>query len=66
MVSALRRIRSELRVLFTSGYAADVHADAVLKAGMAFMSKPFTPSQLARRLRGILDDVSLPRHLEVG
>ena len=66
LAEELRRIRSELRVLFTSGYAADVHADAVLKAGMAFMSKPFTPSQLARRLRGILDDVSLPRHLEVG
>jgi two-component system cell cycle sensor histidine kinase/response regulator CckA len=49
----LCRARRELRVLFTSGYATDVLAN-LGKAEVAFMSKPYTPSQLACRVREIL------------
>jgi CheY-like chemotaxis protein len=49
----LCRTRQDLRVLFTSGYATDVLA-GLGKAEVAFLSKPYTPSQLARRVREIL------------
>jgi CheY-like chemotaxis protein len=49
----LWRTRRQLRVLFTSGYVADVLAN-LGKTEAAFISKPYTPSQLARRVREIL------------
>jgi two-component system, cell cycle sensor histidine kinase and response regulator CckA len=49
----LSQTRRELRVLFTSGYATDVLAN-LGKADVAFLSKPYTPSELACRVREIL------------
>jgi two-component system cell cycle sensor histidine kinase/response regulator CckA len=48
--------RSDLRVLFMSGYTDDaiVHR-GVLDAGTPFIQKPFTPDALARRVRQVLD-----------
>jgi two-component system, cell cycle sensor histidine kinase and response regulator CckA len=55
----LCRIRRELRVLLTSGYAAGVLAN-LGRTEAAFMSKPYTPSQLARRVREILESDQNP------
>jgi CheY-like chemotaxis protein len=44
--------RPGLRVLFTSGYTAGGLAE-----GAAFLPKPFTPDQLASRVRELLDEV---------
>ena len=45
-----------LRVLFISGYADDRLAAEEVAAGQAaFLSKPFTTAQLARRVRAVLD-----------
>lgn len=49
----LCRARRDLKVLFTSGYAADVRT-GLGRADVAFLGKPYTPSQLARRVRDIL------------
>jgi CheY-like chemotaxis protein len=45
-----------IKVLFISGYAdrAIVH-QGVIDEGLEFMRKPFTPMDLARKVRGILD-----------
>ena len=53
---ALRR-RSELKVLFTTGYTANavVHG-GVLDSGVQFISKPFTLEQLAAKVRLVLDE----------
>lgn len=48
--------RSDLRVLFMSGYTDDaiVH-HGVLEDGLDFIQKPFSPDALARRVRVVLD-----------
>jgi nitrogen-specific signal transduction histidine kinase/CheY-like chemotaxis protein len=54
--------RPELRVLFISGYAEHAVArQGVLEEGIAFLSKPFDLSQLARTVREVLDKAQVPR-----
>jgi hypothetical protein len=55
----LCRARRDLKVLFISGYAADVLV-GLGRAEVAFMSKPYTAGQLARRVREILGSCSHP------
>ena len=51
----MREARPDIRVLFSSGYTDDaiVHK-GVLMEGLFFLPKPFTPSQLAQRVREVL------------
>ena len=50
----LRRIRPGLKVLYMSGYSEALVADAA-KHPVASVCKPFTPDQLAARIREVLD-----------
>ncbi|MGK4004597.1 ATP-binding protein [Sorangium sp. So ce1036] len=43
------------RVLYMSGYAEDVLADAALDREPVLLQKPFTPDMLAQRVRDLLD-----------
>ena len=55
LAERLRALRPDLKVLFVSGYPADVIAQrGVLERGVAFLRKPFTPDQLAAKVRGVL------------
>ena len=50
----ISRLRPEARILFMSGYTADVIAHrGVLEADVEYLQKPFTPNALARRIRAI-------------
>jgi len=52
----LHGIRSQIRVLFMSGYPAETIVErGVLEPGAAFLEKPFTPDALARKVRQALD-----------
>jgi len=55
-----RRFRADrpgARVVFMSGYAADLIDRAAHEAEGVFLQKPFTPDELAHRVRQVLDAV---------
>ncbi len=56
LAEKLLNARSQLKVLFMSGYTdnAIVH-HGVLDQGTHFLEKPFTVSSLAQRIREVLD-----------
>jgi two-component system, cell cycle sensor histidine kinase and response regulator CckA len=57
LAAALRRERPGLRIIYSSGYSAEVIAgDLVLESGVNFIQKPYDPAQLARIIRTCLDN----------
>jgi signal transduction histidine kinase/ActR/RegA family two-component response regulator len=56
VAEALQALRPEIRVLYISGYTDDViMRTGVLEQGRPFLQKPFTPMQLARKIREVLE-----------
>jgi len=56
MAKTLKQTFPDLKILFTSGYtAAAVAHHGVLEPGIMFLSKPFTPASLVRKVREMLD-----------
>jgi CheY-like chemotaxis protein len=56
LAARITALRPDMRVLFTSGYAADeIGEDGVLGDGINFLAKPYVPSKLADAVREILD-----------
>ena len=57
----LKELRPNLKVLFISGYTADVIADrGVLDRSVALLHKPFNSDELGAKVREVLDDRSAP------
>jgi CheY-like chemotaxis protein len=56
LAERIQALHPEAQVLYMSGYIDDaiVH-HGVLEGGTAFLQKPFTPADLARRVREMLD-----------
>ena len=64
LAERLDSIKSGVKVLFMSGYTADVIAKSgVLNEGVQFLSKPFTHDELARKVCSMLDR-SRPRPVQ--
>jgi PAS domain S-box-containing protein len=52
----LTQVWPDLKVIFMSGYADEaIGKHGVLAPGVEFLSKPFTPVDLARKVRSVLD-----------
>ncbi len=57
VAEALRALRPSIRVLYMSGYTDEAIVNTgVLDEGKPFLRKPFTPMQLAKRIREVLDE----------
>jgi two-component system, cell cycle sensor histidine kinase and response regulator CckA len=56
MAEELKTRNPELKILFTSGYTDDAIAHhGVLDPGIAFLSKPYSITTLAHKVRELLD-----------
>jgi YesN/AraC family two-component response regulator len=56
MAEWLKATYPDLKFLFTSGYTDDALAThGVLKEGIEFLPKPYSPATLARKVREVLD-----------
>jgi two-component system, cell cycle sensor histidine kinase and response regulator CckA len=65
LADRVRALDPHARILFTSAYAENAIANqGVLNPGVAFLTKPFTPSTLAHKLREVLDHFSAPKPAE--
>ncbi len=63
LAQRLQPLRPDMKVLYMSGYTDDaIVRHGVLGAGMAFLSKPFTPDALALKIHEILG--TSPRTLD--
>ena len=52
----LLELRPELRVIYMSGYTDEaITRHGMLKPGLTYVQKPFTPDALARKVREVLD-----------
>lgn len=57
VAEALSALRPSIRVLYMSGYTDEaIVRTGVLDEGKPFLQKPFTPMQLAKRIREVLDE----------
>ena len=57
LADAARTLRSDLKILFTSGYTKNsVIHNGRLDAGVDLLSKPYRRDQLAAKVRKVLDD----------
>lgn len=55
LVEHLKRVRTEARVIFMSGYTNDVIVrHGVFNADVTFLPKPFTPAELAQKVADVL------------
>ncbi len=62
----LQTARPALKVLYTSGYTADVIGrEGVLDAGVDYLPKPFAPADLSAKVRGMLSDGAVRRRVLV-
>jgi PAS domain S-box-containing protein len=51
----IKQIRPDIRVIFMSGYPADViHKQGILEKGFAYIEKPVSPAKLLRKIREVL------------
>ena len=56
LADQLRAARSELRVLFMSGYTNNaIVRNGLLRDSTTFLQKPFTPEELLRKLRSVIE-----------
>ena len=56
LASRVLALRPAVKILFMSGYAADVPTDLGAEGGPAFLSKPFNERALTAKLREVLDE----------
>jgi two-component system cell cycle sensor histidine kinase/response regulator CckA len=55
LASQVRTLRPPIKIVFMSGYAADIGVDLVADGASVFLSKPFNERVLTMKLREVLD-----------
>ena len=55
LIQAIKKRRTDIRVIYTSGYSDELTGKDLRHDDMTFLPKPYLPSQLARLVRKCLD-----------
>ena len=55
LVERIRERHRGIRILYMSGYTDDAIVRSGIDAGVPFLQKPLTPSNLCRKVREVLD-----------
>ena len=55
LAQGARKLRPGIKVIFLSGHTQDVVLKEGVKKGTAFLRKPFSPVELAQKVREVLD-----------
>ena len=67
LVERLAKLRSDLKVLYMSAYTEDAAINlGVLSPGTEFIEKPFSPDELAAKVRQVLGRTPKTRHASAG
>ena len=54
--AALQKIKGDIKVIFMSGYTADIIAGkGIADPGIQLLQKPLNPSTLLKKIRSVLD-----------
>jgi DNA-binding response OmpR family regulator len=54
--NALKKIKSDVKILYISGYTADIlQQQGIENDKVSFISKPFGPYALSKKIREVLD-----------
>ncbi len=63
LLDNLRPLRPDLKVLFTSGFTEEALRRRMLLSDAAFIQKPFTEESLLHKVRDVLDEGKISKHL---
>lgn len=56
VIEEVRRIKHDIKILFTSGYAEDyLHTKGMIGSGISLIQKPMSTNDLLSRVRSVLD-----------
>jgi len=56
LVEEIRKLKPGIKVVFISGYAADImHKQGIIEEGSVFITKPFQKNDLLQKIREVLD-----------
>ena len=58
--ATLVKLFAHLPILFTSGYSQENHSVAGVASAEHYLQKPYSPTALARLVRGVLDHKIVP------
>jgi CheY-like chemotaxis protein len=56
LAKQVRSLRPQTKILYMTGYSGEFIRADMLTPGVSFIQKPFTPTDLGRKIRKLLDD----------
>jgi len=66
LAKQVRELRPEIKILYMTGYSGEFVRSDMLIPGVSFIQKPFTPADLRRKIRKMLNDKPAARAAAAG